>query len=172
MRYCKECRLKLRDDEEYCRRCGSTNIGYIPDDEYEKRKQQKQQKPSQSFETNTKQESISRDFFDSDPKQGHQKSRVSNSEPKVENSNINIYGENSNSEEIVTFKEWVINILLLMIPIYGIIRLIQIVVGGRKFKRSMVNCYRATVLVSFVSSIIFSVFVKVIFTMLQNGAIN
>lgn len=162
MRYCKECRLKLRDDEEYCRRCGSTNIGYIPDDEYEKRKQQKQQKPSQGFETNTRQESVSRDTFDNESRQERQKSRV-------ENNNINIYGDNSNSDEIVTFKEWLINGLLLMIPIYGLIRLITIVIGSSRYKTSMVNCYRAVVVTGFVSSLVFTIIMKLILGPLLSG---
>lgn len=162
MRYCKECRLKLKDDEEYCRRCGSTNIGYIPDDEYEKRKQQKQQKQTQGFETNIRQESVSRDTFDNESRQERQKSRV-------ENNNINIYGDNSNSDEIVTFKEWLINGLLLMIPIYGLIRLITIVIGSSRYKTSMVNCYRAVVVTGFISSLAFTIIMKLILSPLLSG---
>lgn len=64
------------------------------------------------------------------------------------------YSSGYTDASVVTVKEWLINMLLMMIPIYGFIRLIIIAVGGPKYKLSMTNMFRASLIFSAVVFVI------------------
>lgn len=64
-------------------------------------------------------------------------------------------GAMADDSEVVTFKEWLINYLLLLIPIYGLIRIIILAVGGPTKKTSITNWARATLVMSVVGTALF-----------------
>lgn len=64
----------------------------------------------------------------------------------------------SQEKDIVTFKDFVITYLKFLIPVYGLILLVKVLIGSKYIKKTITNSTRATVVVF----IIFFIIIKVI----------
>lgn len=74
--------------------------------------------------------------------------------PMMESNEPNYNAFNSNSDEVITFGEWIKFQLLLLIPFYNIFKIIRTAIGGPTIKRTFTNYVRAALVFGVVLTVL------------------
>lgn len=165
MSTCKECGQELELNATHCSRCGSGQLDTYRENNTQdgdkkiqiskeesnnkKSKKAKADKKAKKAETNVPKEKVKLTKEEIKIKKEEDRAK------KAENKANEV--EKAKENDVVTFKEYIKTYLTMLIPIYGIIKLILVLIGRPNIKKSITNSVRASLLVLVVVAIILKI---------------
>jgi hypothetical protein len=150
---CTQCGQTLNDEVKFCFKCGGSNFEPVSDGSQQPYQQPTYQQPPYQQQPSYQQPVYQQPTYQrAQPSYQPQQAMYDNNEP-------------------ATIKDYLLYMLQTLIPIWGFIKMIIVAVGGPKYKRSLTNFVRAS-LIFFAVLIVLYIIIAVLFSSLFYNTFN